>query len=105
MNGEIQLNGIDPSKVIFNFYESERISISGFGMRGSFLAIGADVTANNGQFNGQMIAGSLDGSMEFHNLMFDGDIPNPVPLPAAFWLFGSGFGLLSLIRRRRKQAV
>ena len=102
-NNQINLNGIDPSKVIFNFYESTELSISSYGMYGSFLAAWADVVGNNAQFNGQMIAESFEGSMEFHNVMFDGDTPvNPVPLPAAIWLFAPAFGFLSVLSRRRR---
>jgi choice-of-anchor A domain-containing protein len=102
VNGQINLNGLDPSQVLFNFYESTEITITSYKMNGSFLAAWADVTGNNGQFNGQMIAESFEGSMEFHNVMFDGNITT-VPIPAAFWLFGSAFGFLSVLGRRKNR--
>jgi len=69
------------------------------------LAPYADVIANNGQMNGTIIANSWNGTMELHNLPFDGTTPppNPVPEPGTLVLFSVGLiGLAGLGRRRKK---
>jgi choice-of-anchor A domain-containing protein len=104
-NGQVYLNGVDSTDIIYNFYESTSLHLAGGkNPNGSILAAWADVTGNYGAMDGQLIAQSYYGNNEFHNKMFDGNIqPNPVPLPAAFWLFGSAFGFLSVLGRSRKQ--
>ncbi len=110
--GQVQHNGesVDdahPSKfdVLYNFYESDKVTLGGGkNPHGSILAVWADVTGL-GAMDGHLIAQSFSGSTEFHDNIFDGNIPiDPVPLPAAFWLFGSAFGFLSVLSRLRKQS-
>ncbi len=103
-NGQVFLNGVDSTDVIYNFYESDAIHLAGSkNPNGSILAAWADITGGYGGMDGQLIAQSYSGNTEFHLRPFDGNIPvNPVPLPAAFWLFSSAFGFLSVINRRSK---
>lgn len=91
-------NGVMRDGVLFNFADATSLSASGIGIEGSILAPQAAVTFNNGQMNGQMIAASLQGSGEFHNFGFDGQIVM-IPLPAAVW--SGGLAMLTLIGTRR----
>jgi hypothetical protein len=60
------------------------------------------VTGGFGVMHGQLIADSYSGNKQFDNVAFTGELPAPVPLPAAFWLLGSGLlGVLRLSRGRR----
>jgi choice-of-anchor A domain-containing protein len=100
-NGQVSLNGIESGNVIYNFFESTSIHLAGSkNPNGSILAAWADVTGGYGAMDGQLIAQSFDGNTEFHNKPFVGT----VPLPAAFWLFGSALGFLSMLSHRRKKA-
>ena len=111
-DGGVFLNGgIDSAHVIYNFFESVELTLfSGKNLKGSILAPNAAVSSNgysNGALDGQLIAQSYIASegevaTEFHNVLFDGDIPvNPVPVPAAIWLFGSAFGFIAVRIGRR----
>jgi hypothetical protein len=51
-----------------------------------------------------------DGKTDFSVVLkagksFDGMAPAPVPVPAAAWLFGSGFTAMALVVRRRRPGV
>ncbi|WP_320041201.1 choice-of-anchor A family protein [uncultured Desulfobacter sp.] len=48
------------SNLLFNFYETTALTMSGIGVQGSILAPFADVDANNGQLNGMIVADSWD---------------------------------------------
>lgn len=89
--------------VLFNFYEAEALTISGVGVYGSILAPLADITANNGQINGTVVAKSWRGAMQVNNAPFEGDIPPaPVPEPSTLLLLGSGvLGLMGALHKKR----
>lgn len=105
-NGQVFLNGIDSSNVIYNFFESTSLNLVGSkNPQGSILAAWANVIGGYGQLNGQLIAQSFNGNTEFHTNLFDGVIPSTpvsaVPLPASIWLFGSVIGFLGFKRRQK----
>ena len=55
----------------------------------------------DGILGGKMIDGAFVGFSANFNLVGD-DLPPPVPVPAAVWLFGSGLlGLVGVARRRK----
>lgn len=97
-NMSVGLNSVDSYHVLYNFYEAESLTISGIGINGSILAPNAGVVFNNGQFNGTLVAGSLNGTGEFHNVLFQGTLP--VPEPTSTTLIAVT-GATLLLRRRR----
>lgn len=90
-NGQVTLHGIDPTHVIYNFFDSRSLNLAGSkNPNGSILAPWASVSGGYGQMYGQLLAESFNGNIEFHNFLFAGSLPDPVavPEPATFWLFG-----------------
>jgi hypothetical protein len=51
--------------------------------------------------NGFLGATIVTWEQEFSLHQFDNIVVNPVPIPAAVWLFGSALGLLAWMRRRK----
>ncbi|HEY9650264.1 MAG TPA: choice-of-anchor A family protein [Coleofasciculaceae cyanobacterium] len=101
----ISLNGVNKQKVLYNFVDATKLSSSGVTILGSVLAANAAYEFNNGNLEGTLIAGSLTGNGEFHNHVFQGDIPpdrepSPVPEPAA--LVGLGLVAAAGVGTRRK---
>lgn len=93
----------DKQHVLFNFYESTSLSISGISVQGSVLAPSAAVTFGNGNIEGNLIANSLTGSGEAHNDLFSGTLPDIEAIPepnAGFFAAIGGFLWLALLRRR-----
>ncbi|MBS1728804.1 MAG: choice-of-anchor A family protein [Armatimonadetes bacterium] len=90
--------GIDASHVLLNFWNATSLTLAGVGVSGSVFAPQADVTFNNGQLNGQLVAHSFNGSGEMHIADFTGIVP--VPEPAALSVVA--VGLIGLFLRRRK---
>jgi choice-of-anchor A domain-containing protein len=88
--------------VIYNFYEATSLTLRGIGVQGSILAPKATVDFSNGNIDGQLIAGNLIGSGEAHNYLFQGNLPNPMPIPepsSALFIVAAG-GMLAMRRRR-----
>lgn len=52
---------LDPTRVLFNAPEAWSVRIEAFDFSGSLLAPRADVDFDNGQFNGQLVAWSVQG--------------------------------------------
>lgn len=116
-NGQMNLNGIDASHVLFNFTDATSIYQNSYGMYGSVLATNAAFTGAGGQFNGSLIVNTFNeagGGTELHNFLYSGYVPsasaitvNPVPEPGVYVTAFSMFGLtgLSVIRGRRRAAA
>jgi choice-of-anchor A domain-containing protein len=87
--------------VLFNYYQATSLSV--YSVVGSVLAPYAAVTsAQSGQIDGNLIAGSFSGAEELHNFGYEGALPVTTPEPAP--IFALGFALigLGLIGRRRR---
>jgi choice-of-anchor A domain-containing protein len=57
----MNLNGLDKTHVLFNFFETEQLTIQGIGVFGSVLAPFADVSFSNGNVDGTLVAESVTG--------------------------------------------
>jgi choice-of-anchor A domain-containing protein len=67
--------GINQQGVLFNFTEATSFTANGYGLWGTMLAPYADVTFNNGSFDGGIYAKSLTGNAEGHvNPLPDRDV-------------------------------
>jgi choice-of-anchor A domain-containing protein len=62
----LQLHGIGSNHLLWNFATTTSLTISGVGLRGSFLAPNASLSFNNGQITGTVIAASMTGNGELH---------------------------------------
>lgn len=102
-NGQVLLTGVDAAHVLYNFSDAVALTLAGSkNPFGTVLAPFANVTGGFGALDGQLIAQSFNGNIEFHNVSFAGNLPTSVPVPAAVWLFGSALGVLgSLVRKKR----
>jgi choice-of-anchor A domain-containing protein len=58
--------GIDQTGILYNFIDATRINASSFGFWGTVLAPLADITFNNGSWDGGIYANSLTGTAEGH---------------------------------------
>ncbi len=75
------LSGTDKQHVVFNFPDATSLTMAGISVQGSVLAPGADVTFSNGNLDGTLVAGTLTGSGEFHNIPTLAQIPTQTPAP------------------------
>ena len=64
-------------QILWNMPDVTSLTIGNVWM-GTVLAPDAAVTANSGQFSGTLIAGSYDGTIEFHTNPFTGTLPDPL---------------------------
>ncbi|MEI7604547.1 MAG: choice-of-anchor A family protein [bacterium] len=80
-NMAMYFNGATADKVLFNFFQATTMDIQAVGIQGSVLAPLANVTYNNGQNNGTLIAKSILGVGEAHNYIFKGCITLPSNTP------------------------
>jgi len=69
--------GLNPSYVLYNFYEATSLSITDVGVKGSLLAPHAHINFNNGHIDGTMVAASIEGYGEYHDFQFEGCIEEP----------------------------
>ena len=106
------------SRILYNFYEADALTMSMIEIHGSVLAPWADVVFYEGHIEGNLIAQSLQGrdgqyldpltnalrpyyGGEAHDELFDGYLP--VPEPSTYILIG--FGLLALLLTKRRPTV
>ena len=68
------LSGVDATQILWNMPDALTVDLSAIGVQGSMLAPCADITFNNGSFDGQIIGQSLTGSGEPHHFPFSGDL-------------------------------
>ncbi|WP_427162513.1 choice-of-anchor A family protein [Aliinostoc sp. HNIBRCY26] len=73
----LNLGGANKQNVLFNFVDATQISTTGFSFQGSVLATKANVSFSNGNVEGTLVASSLSGTGEFHNVPFKGNLPSP----------------------------
>jgi choice-of-anchor A domain-containing protein len=103
-NGSVNETGVTGAQVLYNIATATNVQLPGSkDPKGSILAPDAGVTGGFGQLSGQLIAGSYSGNTQFDDVAFTGTLPDPVPLPGAALLFGSG--LLSLFGFKRQRAA
>ncbi|QJE98690.1 choice-of-anchor A family protein [Luteolibacter luteus] len=90
------------NNVIYNFVDATSLTLNGVGVQGSILAPKATVNFNNGNIDGQLIAGTLIGTGEAHNYLFQGNLPAPLPIPepSSALLVGLAGGMLAMRRKR-----
>jgi len=87
--------------VLFNFYQATSIQFGGT-FQGTVLAPNAVTSGGGGQMDGGLIARSYSGNIEFHDLLFNGNLPAVVPEPSPFLLCGAGLILVGLAGRRKR---
>ncbi len=68
----------DAARIVFNFPEATSWESTAVGIFGSVLAPYAAAVATNHQFNGNVIFGSITGNAEFHNVTFEGVLPETI---------------------------
>lgn len=69
--------GVNRDHVVFHFFETETLTLSGIGIQGTVFAPDADVSFNNGSIDGIMIPDNLTGNGEIHRVGFNGCLPLP----------------------------
>jgi len=61
LNAGMQLGSLTPNRLIWNFPQASTVSVTQAGFKGTMLAVNAAVTLSSTSFDGQLIAGSLQG--------------------------------------------
>ncbi|SEA77728.1 collagen-binding domain-containing protein [Rubrimonas cliftonensis] len=99
-------NNNEPN-LLFNFFEAETVTFNR-SFNASFLAPFANVTLNGGGVNGTFVSFNMTQNAEIRPYndanLFGGDLPAPVPLPAAAWMLLAGLGGLFAASRRKTAA-
>lgn len=107
-NGQVNETGVTAANVLYNFFQATTVNLSSKDPEGSVLAPLAGVIGENGQFHGQLVAGSYGGpsasdgtdTTQFDNVQFTGNLPSAVPLPPGVWLLLSALACLGTVFRR-----
>jgi choice-of-anchor A domain-containing protein len=92
---------INYSNLLFNFINTDDLKIGSF--YGNILASNADVTAENGQMFGSMVANSFSGQYQFHQVVpYDFDPPPAdVPESSTGLLMIAGFSAVLVASRKK----
>ena len=96
-NFGFNLVGASDATILFNFFETTTLNLSGIGVQGSILAPLAAVGFSNGVVNGTLIAESFRGSGSFNNRPFTGSLTS-VPAPGA-----ASLALLTIAAANRRR--
>jgi len=87
-----------PESILFNLIDVESFNLQGITFGGSILGVNTDLTFNNGNINGQVLANSFSGTGELHARFFTGN--ESVPEPSTYGIIGATLLSLLVIRRR-----
>lgn len=103
--GGFGMQGDQTGQTLFNFVDATSLNISGLGFMGSILAPNADLTANNGQFNGSVMAKSYTGGAQLNWKGFSGILPtvSAVPEPSSWAMMILGVGAVGAVLRKRRR--
>lgn len=96
------LNGVKKQNILFNFFEANDLTASGLGIEGSILAPKANVTFNNGQMNGTLVAANLQGNGQFNHVGRPPAEQPPQSVPEPTAMAGLGLATAALVASRRK---
>ena len=90
------------SNILFNLYDTTSLNMGGVGMRGSILAVDADVNFNSAHMNGTLVANSTQGTgqLNWTPYTYDEEVIH-VPEPGSLALLS--LGLVPLLMRRQKK--
>jgi len=66
-------------RILWNFYEAEKIELGGIGVQGTILAPYATQSGSGGNVDGQVIVKYLTGGIEYHPYYFTGCLVFPTP--------------------------
>ena len=99
---------VPDTRILYNLFEADTLSLHTISMQGSVLAPHAAVNFFNGHIDGNLIAWSLSGENtgnftggEAHDKLFDGDLPYlPVPEPGSLFLVVCGLLFLGILKSR-----
>jgi choice-of-anchor A domain-containing protein len=84
-NAGFDLQGVDASSILYNFYDATSLSFSSIGLQGSVLATGAAYNGGWGNVNGQMIVASFNAPTQINNNPYSGtllDLAPPASTPS-----------------------
>jgi choice-of-anchor A domain-containing protein len=113
-NGQIVLNGVSASDVIWNFDSASSLTFGSYGFYGSILAPFANFSGSWGQINGQIIAETISGTTQFNETLFSGNLGSgglsqtsgqgSVPEPATWLLLTTAGVALACFRRTHQRS-
>ena len=74
-SGGLSVTGTSIQNVMYNFYQAHNLTLVNIDIRGSLLAPYAKVNFIRGVINGQMVAKFIQGTGQFNNKKFIGNLP------------------------------